>query len=90
MHLSENGKTVYTIGYKYNLRKVLSFSSTPGMGSSLPEKPYETWWYERHGNFHFHYTPRPQIISSFFDHSHIIDMRNHARQCVLAFWKRLR
>ena len=39
-----NGNVIYNFGWKYNPRKVICFSYTPGMGSYFPGIVYKDWW----------------------------------------------
>ena len=87
MESEKNGKKIYAIGYKYSSRKVLCFVASEGCGSTLPGKPYEARWTDRHGNVHSRLVPRPEIISTFFEHNNKIDMHNQARQADLQLEK---
>ena len=77
------GNVIQDIGYNYNSMKVLIFISTPVKGSYFPVNPYEGRWHDRHFNIHVHFFLRPPIISSLFDHSNVIGMYIHDRQCEL-------
>ena len=44
VYSAKNGNFIYNFGWKYNPRKVICFSYTPGMGSYFPGIVYKDWW----------------------------------------------
>lgn len=79
------------IGYKYNSKKVLCFVHTKNAGSTAPGlKPYVAKFPDRFGNTKERRVPRPEVISEYFDKSHMVDAHNHNRQHILGletYWK---
>ena len=51
--LSNNVNLIYSIGYKYNSRKVLIFIYTPRRVLYFTENSYNTWWCGHRVNVHF-------------------------------------
>ena len=64
---SKNWCRIYAIGYKYYLRKFLSFISSTGKGSYFTGTVCKSQWCDHHGNVYVKIPPRQQTISSFFD-----------------------
>ena len=81
------GKKYYSIGYKYNVKKVLCLIATEGAGHSMPGTPYEAKWLDPNGRMASRMIPRPHLLSEYFKHSNQIDKHNHARQSQLAIEK---
>ena len=81
------GETIYAIGYKYNMRKVLLFIATEEAGNTMPGTPYEAKWLDDNGRMCSRQIPRPHLISEYYKNSNQIDKHNHARQGVLALEK---
>ena len=87
MQTELKGKSYYAIGYKYNMKKVLSFIATEGAGHTKPGEPYEAKWLDDNGRACSRKVPRPHILSEYFSHSNQIDKHNHARQSQLGIEK---
>ena len=79
----------YGIGYKYNMKKVISFITTEGTGHTEPGDPYEAKWLDENGRMASNKISRPHILSEYFKHSNQIDKHNHVRQSQLAIEKML-
>jgi hypothetical protein len=82
--VTASGVKLLAIGYKYNLRKVLSFVATRGAGSTTPGNPYRAKFADGWGNVMTRLVPRPDVISQYFQISNAVDTHNQARQSDLA------
>lgn len=80
----ESNIKLVALGYKYNAKKVLCFVCTANAGSTVPgAKHYIAKFPDRFGNTCSRKIPRPQVLSSYFANSNLIDSNNHARQHLL-------
>ena len=80
-------KKYFALGYKYNMKKVLSFILTEGAGHTCPGEPYEAKWLDENNRMTSRLIQRPDVLSNYFSYSNQIDKHNHARQSQLAIEK---
>ena len=80
-----SGVELVAIGYKYNSKKVLTFITTVGAGSTEKgENPYKMKYNDEFGNVCYRDIPRPAVLSRYFLHSNAVDVHNQMRQGNLA------
>ena len=70
----KEGAPLVAIGYKYNKKKVLSFITTRGAGSTKPGEPYVANFPDCFGNLCTRNVSRPQVLSEYFKYSNTIDV----------------
>ena len=78
------GVELVAIGYKYNSKKVLSFVTTVGAGSTEKGRPYRAKYNDQYGNVCHRDVARPAVISRLFENSNVVDVNNQMRQHALA------
>jgi hypothetical protein len=64
------------IGNCYSTRTTLFFVATKDAGSTTKGNLYEMKYIDDWGNVHVHYVDWPEIISTFFERSNMIDKHN--------------
>ena len=72
------------IGYKYNKKKVLTFVTTKGAGSTCKGEPYKAKFNDAYGNVLERHIGRPSLLNTYFIESNEVDRHNQARQSLLA------
>ena len=83
----KTGTALVIIGYKYNKKKVLTFVTTRGAGSTEKGEPYEARFPDKYGNLCVRHVARPDCVSNFFKYSNKVDLHNKSRQFDLALEK---
>lgn len=68
------------MGYKYNKKKVIHFIFTKGASHTLPGTPYEARWKDDNNNTRCMNVSRPEVASTYFDASNVVDVGNQSRQ----------
>ena len=86
--VENDGIELVSIGYKYNKKTVLTFLTTRGAGSTLSGEPYEARFPDQYGNLCVRHVARPQVISTYFKYSNVVDTHNQARQSHLGLEKK--
>ena len=84
----KEGVDLIAIGYKYNSKKVLTFVTTRGAGSTKDGEPYIAQFPDKYGNVCQRHVACPKILSHYFQHSNCVDLHNQARQFDLALEKK--
>ena len=84
----KTGTALVIIGYKYNKKKVLTFVTTRGAGSTEKGEPYEARFPDKYGNLCVRHVARPDCVSNFFKYSNKVDLHNQSRQFDLALEKK--
>jgi hypothetical protein len=83
-----HGTDLLAIGYKYNIKRVLTFFATSVTRSTKAGTPYDMHVCDSYNNVCIRKVDRPAIVSQFFDYSNCIDSHNHLCQFELALEKR--
>jgi hypothetical protein len=71
---------LYAIGYKYCSTKTLTFIITEKAGHTEPGEPYIAKWTDENCNHCHTCINRPSVISTYFEHSNVVDVTNQQRQ----------
>ena len=87
METTVKERKYYVVGYKYNMKKVLSFISAEGAGHTGTGTPDEVKWLDDNGRMASRRIARPHMLSEYFKESNQIDKHNHVRQSQLAIEK---
>jgi Transposase IS4 len=83
----ETNVELVAIGYKYNSKKILYYIMTKNAGSTLEGKAYKAKFPDQYGNVLSRDVFRPEVLSTYFGASNLIDAHNHARQSLLGLEK---
>ena len=82
--MAPGGRTLIAIGYKYNMRKVLSFIVTEDVWSTKAGIPYLSKYPEPFSNVSICPVARPLVMSKFFESINEVDSHNKSRRSDLA------
>jgi len=72
--------TSRSVKYKYCSTKTLTFVITEKAGHTEPGDPYIAKWTDENCNHCHCHIPRPSVISTYFQHSNVVDVANQQRQ----------
>jgi len=84
---ANEGVNLLSIGYKYNMRKVLCFICTYNVGLTITSSIYKAKWLDNNGNTMSCQIPHLDIISKYFQYSNAINKHNHVGQFLLQLEK---
>jgi hypothetical protein len=76
------------LGYRYSRKTILHFVLTENSGGTCQGEPYEMKYTDNYGNICTRYVDRPEVVSSFFAASNVIDTHNQLRQDLLQLEKK--
>jgi len=76
------------LGYRYSRKTILHFVLTENSGGTCQGEPYEMKYTDNYGNICTRYVDRPEVVSSFFATSNVIDTHNQLRQDLLQLEKK--
>jgi hypothetical protein len=79
-----NGISLIALGYRYSHKTTLCFVMTTKAGRTMPGNLYVMQYTDGFGNLCTRDVERPDVISTFFKDSSIIDTHNQCQQCNLA------